>query len=152
MNREDDAIHHFATGHGYGHAAGSAKGLASLPFQGLDSWMSAVQLKDLSKSPPHGPRSTLLHLLHLLFKDVRPKWVEEIYESITMVPFLGAEAVQQLSQRRSDAVTQMSQEFEKFVNEYAEKQEEARHRSIPCYHRLVHIPLSGSAVRPWIGV
>jgi len=46
-------------------------------------------------------------LRHCRFKDVREQWVEEIYEGITMVPFVGAE------------------DFEKFVNEYAEKQQEA---------------------------
>lgn len=46
-------------------------------------------------------------LRHCRFKDVREQWVEEIYEGITMVPFVEAE------------------DFEKFVNEYAEKQQEA---------------------------
>ena len=46
-----------------------------------------------------------LRLCH--FKDVKEAWVEEIYEGITMVPFVGQE------------------DFEKFVNEYADKQQEA---------------------------
>ena len=44
-------------------------------------------------------------LRHCRFKDVKEQWLEEIYEEITMTPFLGAD------------------EFETFVNEYASRQQ-----------------------------